>query len=145
MLRMNDGYKFRFNGATDLHRWKPWRRTGIVVRHFASMGPPTYIGGNAAELKAEWTPLLELQWGHRLTSVETITPRQTNTHQYISFNGATDLHRWKPCIMASSCCNLKLCFNGATDLHRWKPGNNRLISIRRGSFNGATDLHRWKH
>jgi len=41
-----------------------------VVRAGASMGPPIYIGGNS--------------WGGRL-------PRIFNS----SFNGATDLHRWK--------------------------------------------------
>ncbi len=36
-----------FNGATDLHRWKPVIFDGYIpVIRKASMGPPIYIGGN---------------------------------------------------------------------------------------------------
>ncbi len=41
----------RFNGATDLHRWKHVLlhdpHVGVCL---ASMGPPTYIGGNCEVL-----------------------------------------------------------------------------------------------
>jgi len=49
----------------------PTEYTGRVIRESASMGPPIYIGGNKAVC---WF----LMWMKR------------------GFNGATDLHRWKP-------------------------------------------------
>ncbi len=133
-----------FNGATDLHRWKPqlwlsqtelshtlqWGHRLTSVETYkqlqekeeltkASMGPPTYIGGNyrlgqRAELSypmLQWGHRLTsvetrigtkcmnlksgLQWGHRLTSVETWIRKPRNRLNQRSFNGATDLHRWK--------------------------------------------------
>ncbi len=40
--------KRRFNGATDLHRWKRkgWNMP-LNFSGWASMGPPIYIGGNS--------------------------------------------------------------------------------------------------
>jgi len=85
----------RFNGATDLHRWKQNHRyrdrTGAVTLQWghrftsvetakalnqlvesskASMGPPIYIGGNDLLFFTKGKPT-KLQWGHRFTSVET--------------------------------------------------------------------------
>ncbi len=110
----------RFNGATDLHRWK-------------RAGADTYLVASSM-----------LQWGHRLTSVETRLLFAIIVLFMVRFNGATDLHRWK-----LSTCQIGrdvwvFSFNGATDLHRWKPGIDALISIVLLRFNGATDLHRWK-
>ncbi len=42
----------------------------------------------------EESPEKRLQWGHRFTSVETVNWGTTKFFP-ISFNGATDLHRWK--------------------------------------------------
>ncbi len=107
------------------------------------MGPPIYIGGNA------------LRGCPRSAAVE-------------SFNGATDLHRWKRHTVARHQHRAPR-FNGATDLHRWKHQScrfgffhgiglqwgHRFTSVEtkhgevvfgetRAGFNGATDLHRWK-
>ena len=58
------------------------------------MGPPIYIGGNRkARASASTKPE--------------------------SFNGATDLHRWKLYCGKNSNPAWRS-FNGATDLHRWK-------------------------
>src|SRR5690606_24394685 len=59
------------------------------------------------------------------------------------FNGATDLHRWRPGIRPDAGTG-RPSFNGATDLHRWR--RRGLISRRERTigFNGATDLHRWR-
>ena len=96
-LRVSGGRGWRrFNGATDLHRWKQVPIPGVVWDELmlqwghrftsvetgtpapggggvggASMGPPIYIGGNLPSVclgKSQWNTL---QWGHRFTSVET--------------------------------------------------------------------------
>ena len=91
---------FRFNGATDLHRWK------LPVE------------------RIETFTFFKLQWGHRFTSVET---RSQNLECFgeKSFNGATDLHRWKR-ETSFPTCGLIRGFNGATDLHRWKLAFNSI-------------------
>ncbi len=108
-----------FNGATDLHRWK---RSGAVIT-------PQHIF---------W-----LQWGHRFTSVETnkhsviVSPRgwaSMGPPIYIGGNQS----------LCKSCHSTKTRFNGATDLHRWKPPLYRWCHSTPSCFNGATDLHRWK-
>ncbi len=181
----------RFNGATDLHRWKrkktydychtvfklQWghRFTSVETSRFsdesgtfslASMGPPIYIGGNLPQRSTTAYYLPELQWGHRFTSVETIAPSSHQLwrdalqwgHRFTSVEtGSDNVFKWQT-----------WGFNGATDLHRWKPpcGTNKgeqhhasmgppiyiggnFIRFRDGirkriRFNGATDLHRWK-
>ena len=109
-----------FNGATDLHRWK--RNNILAVQAYsdtASMGPPIYIGGNGLQSSG-------LQPG------------------IDGFNGATDLHRWKP----SNCSGVIF---GSATASMGPPiyiGGNQQISIKEITrifgFNGATDLHRWK-
>ena len=116
---------------------------GVGARQ-ASMGPPIFIGGNAATLRSSGCA----------TS---------------GFNGATDFHRWKSSSMRRTRRENPPCFNGATDFHRWKCNyvrrcshispklqwGHRFSSVemaaarprRRGNpwrFNGATDFHRWK-
>ncbi len=62
----------RFNGATDLHRWKhDLPDQAMVATNKASMGPPIYIGGNMVSRTRRWWLPTKLQWGHRFTSVET--------------------------------------------------------------------------
>ncbi len=72
----------------------PIHRNKSQTLQTASMGPPIYIGGNPDEEEMDdldkW-----LQWGHRFTSVETGYER-TKEKDRKCFNGATDLHRWKP-------------------------------------------------
>jgi len=92
-----------------------WKKPSV-----ASMGPPIYIGGNGTRRGAGRCWRTRLQWGHRFTSVETYimggavkkTPSLQWGHRFTSvetwnrpfnsvfgvfgFNGATDLHRWKP-------------------------------------------------
>ncbi len=83
------------------------------------MGPPIYIGGNSP---------------HGLPPPK---PRP-------GFNGATDLHRWKPAPAPQRRNRTSGGFNGATDLHRWKLRARSHNSDCSARFNGATDLHRWK-
>ncbi len=59
------------------------------------MGPPIYIGGNNVAGGAVSRRGGGLQWGHRFTSVETNPSGREGKMRRRSFNGATDLHRWK--------------------------------------------------
>ena len=60
-----------------------------------------------------------LQWGHRLSAVETAHPPRIQTRSS-RFNGAIAFRQWKPAVA------------------RWSP---RWV----GNFNGATAFRRWKH
>ena len=82
------------------------------------MGPPIYIGGNGG---VHPRPIKEkqLQWGHRFISVETPITAQPLLLLWSSFNGATDLYRWKH-VQEEEITYLRKSFNGATDLYRWK-------------------------
>ena len=66
-----------FNGATAFRRWKlPKKGPRPETRHLA------------------------LQWGHRLSAMETF-PAQTAVRQWSSsFNGATAFRRWKRLFVA---------------------------------------------
>jgi len=44
----------------------------------ASMGPPIYIGGNFLYKRERVFEMLQLQWGHRFTSVETAQCREVD-------------------------------------------------------------------
>ncbi len=85
----------RFNGATDLYRWKRSRGRDDAPRPDRFNGATDLyrwkqIGG---------VPLLDiqagLQWGHRFISVETVIWRISTPGFWRCFNGATDLYRWK--------------------------------------------------
>ena len=164
----------------------------VVFQRQASMGPPIYIGGNKRNIFHVGMESARLQWGHRFTSVETSpfanhviqlkrasmgppiyiggnrTKFESTFSEVLSFNGATDLHRWKLPLSSSFIIGISS-FNGATDLHRWKrtmqeslsastytlQWGHRFTSVETcfkagcgwadfSSFNGATDLHRWK-
>ena len=90
----------------------------LLFFHIASMGPPIYIGGNSQS----HLPHVQFQG---------------------SFNGATDLHRWKHRVIGF--------LQGLAMLLQW---GHRFTSVETSriprtvqenrSFNGATDLHRWK-
>jgi hypothetical protein len=72
-----------FNGATAFRRWKPdtrgaaWggygrpSRWNLVSGTKASMGPPPFDGGNPEILRGIQRVVRALQWGHRLSTVET--------------------------------------------------------------------------
>ncbi len=109
----------RFNGATDLYRWKPSPTTCKKnSTRSASMGPPIYIGGNPKPM-AQPRANEMLQWGHRFISVETSCISACHPRAATRFNGATDLYRWKHLRCGWFDC-FAYRFNGATDLYRWK-------------------------
>ena len=108
------------------------------------MGPPAFAGGNFDTGSISLIHLRVLQWGHRLSPVETwaSTPRLPLRNR--SFNGATGFRRWKHEGLGKRLPG-QLCFNGATGFRRWKRANSARATVSEASrFNGATGFRRWK-
>ena len=109
-----------FNGATAFQRWK--------LPGCASQSHWTLLGFNGATAFRRWKRIgleptlaewVQLQWSHRLSTME--TPRRSK-------GGRPALSR----------------FNGATAFRRWKPAEPRATKPRTRRFNGATAFRRWK-
>ena len=133
-----------------------------------SMEPPPFSDGNLAGVDSGWQVVVNLQWSHRLSAMETIWS-MSRRPSAITFNGATAFQRWK-LLRPKGATVRMLPFNGATAFQRWKlsgwhggrgyvvgpsmepppfsDGNkgesghtNRGVSR---PFNGATAFQRWK-
>ena len=84
-----------FNGATAFQRWK----LCTLLQEFVngdtpSMGPPPFSDGNFALYYRSLSMGIHLQWGHRLSAMETcLNSSMSRSSQ--SFNGATAFQRWK--------------------------------------------------
>ena len=83
-----------FNGATEIHRWKyesgVLKYTEYDMLQWGHRNSSVEIKQNKQE-KGNKTML---QWGHRNSSVE-IRASRPKWRAGISFNGATEIHRWK--------------------------------------------------
>ena len=159
-----------FNGATAFRRWKRYR-SGPPQLHNRppSMGPPPFGDGNAiaAALPNSITGLLQwghrlsametrwtisgqsrswcLQWGHRLSAMETTTSSTgVVTPTGSTFNGATAFRRWKrdPTVLIS--LNSPIPSMGPPPFGDGNTGGNRAIKSGATTFNGATAFRRWK-
>ena len=85
-----------FNGATAFQRWKQLRRLCVVRRVGPpSMGPPPFSDGNNFAGCVLFGALDHLQWGHRLSAMETTSPAVCCSARWTTFNGATAFQRWK--------------------------------------------------
>ena len=140
------------------------------------MGPPPFGDGNCAGVRAPWTEgKTNLQWGHRLSAMETCRICSVDSCEVYSFNGATAFRRWKraregpppfeetaqseesalqwghrlSAMETAPTLDVDVAvtqpFNGATAFRRWKlfqrkPGQ-RVTLV---PFNGATAFRRWK-
>ena len=92
-------FRRSFNGATAFRQWKPFALSlGCNVFHdgVASMGPPPFGSGNAREWPAFAEQEKALQWGHRLSAVETWKTQMPCEPCVRCFNGATAFRQWKP-------------------------------------------------
>ena len=66
--------RWHFNGATAFRWWKRGMLIpGLQAGNHTSMGPPPFGGGNPRSLRTVWA-MTHLQWGHRLSVVETGQP-----------------------------------------------------------------------
>ena len=85
-----------FNGATAFRRWKlVVAVAGVSLLNEASMGPPPFGDGNSPELWCRCPRSWLLQWGHRLSAMETGAAPARRRHAAAGFNGATAFRRWK--------------------------------------------------
>ena len=109
-----------FNGATAFRRWKLSSTRSKTIRDITpSMGPPPFGDGNKHGITASDFVSLILQWGHRLSAMETLlcsirhreatslqwghrlSAMETRNHplmppiSIVTFNGATAFRRWK--------------------------------------------------
>ena len=114
-------YGPRFNGATAFRQWKPYYPDGCICSRIrasmgpppfgsgnqpylavtdqaprASMGPPPFGSGNSPLYGITYWPPRMLQWGHRLSAVETRFLGLFVPQGFDSFNGATAFRQWKP-------------------------------------------------
>ncbi len=88
-----------FNGATAFRQWK---LRGSLLRsspaRTASMGPPPFGSGNHTTSAGLSCDTQTLQWGHRLSAVETTFFPSIPVIASSSFNGATAFRQWKHCL-----------------------------------------------
>ena len=158
-----------FNGATAFQRWKPDDR-----QRNKSVDSEPFNGATAFQRwkpqASRWGDLFRwcLQWGHRLSAMETCGTPLAVAGPHQPFNGATAFQRWKhhqrhpqrgPALDPSmgpppfSDGNLAQgqriarswpSFNGATAFQRWKLLARHPSVGDFPSFNGATAFQRWK-
>ena len=95
----NASIRAPFNGATAFRRWK-----AIVV--------------STSSPRRE-----SLQWGHRLSAMESAASIPSPSADTPTFNGATAFRRWKGCRSICVTWNQPSSFNGATAFRRWKADN----------------------
>ena len=131
-----------FNGATAFRQWKPHRRDREVGDFIASMGPPPFGSGNFS-WRHSFSPNATLQWGHRLSAVETRDTRTGPDRPHWRFNGATAFRQWK--------LGTVLSFIGGFTASMGPPpfGSGNGCGVRRIAhhsvrFNGATAFRQWK-
>ena len=61
-----------FNGATAFQRWKlDTAALDAKIAEYPSMGPPPFSDGNIKKLDSQDKIHWALQWGHRLSAMET--------------------------------------------------------------------------
>ena len=141
-----------FNGATAFRQWKRRERPQHPQLFLcASMGPPPFGSGNERSAQYLSGAVKTLQWGHRLSAVETRWPRRNTPQSPPSFNGATAFRQWKHQGRPGTKPRTRR-FNGATAFRQWKlyqadAIGHRLSAWKLGhcqSFNGATAFRQWK-
>ncbi len=158
-----------FNGATVFRRWKRYTITGWLRRIFqlqwghrlsavetlhhhrlaaayipASMGPPSFGGGNLCKQKNEINETVELQWGHRLSAVETII-------EVVVTSPPSAMLQWGHRLSAVETYHGNQASAAVCDASMGPPsfggGNSPIGSASANgshSFNGATVFRRWK-
>ena len=135
--------RYRFNGATDFHRWKSDGAGREGHCHTRLQWGHRFSSVEMEASRPRSSPQSPLQWGHRFSSVE--IPGRSGcqcTHArasmgppiFIGGNGGPG-HAWGAGIGASMGPPI---FIGGNDM---RSGG---VVCARPRFNGATDFHRWK-
>ena len=85
-----------FNGAIAFRRWRSLGdRLMLLFAGDASMGPPPFGDGYAWHSEHGEAIIDLLQWGHRLSAMETARSVPSLATPCTSFNGATAFRRWR--------------------------------------------------
>ena len=117
-----------------------------------SMGPPPFGSGNTARVGETASFTFSLQWGHRLSAVETIRSSTNWAPAPRPFNGATAFRQWKlgnrvpgaldrlplqwghrlsavETLIRSLSVAAFQAFNGATAFRQWKLASNVTMAV----------------
>ncbi len=70
-IRNPNGFGFRFNGATDLHRWKHYKTKDDIYYYYTLQWGHRFTSVETSRNNIRSNGYSRLQWGHRFTSVET--------------------------------------------------------------------------
>ena len=134
-------YGPRFNGATAFRQWKLPRGASHPNARPASMGPPPFGSGNTRYPTKSKSLLVELQWGHRLSAVETLECLAGELEGLMMLQWGHRLSAVETRRASPPSCQGGTCFNGATAFRQWKQGGAYPWIP---SFNGATAFRQWK-
>ena len=115
-----------------------------VPHSCASMGPPPFGDGNIALATTSRSPCRLLQWGHRLSAMETVPEPSLRQRQGLASMGPSPFGDGNP-----------TCHQPATLILRLLQWGHRLSAMETwtcqswskpkwGCFNGATAFRRWK-
>ena len=83
-----------FNGATAFQRWKRVRHHSTPAFHGRLQWGHRLSAMETCAFRQDQRVLVKLQWGHRLSAMETRVRPRLYLHRR-SFNGATAFQRWK--------------------------------------------------
>ena len=168
-LNRMSGCLLAFNGATAFRWWKLGQGLEPGLRPFVpsmgpppsgggnylavhcrrqggnpSMGPPPFGGGNRLLKAKDTISGLSLQWGHRLSVVETISKSWALCGCTPPFNGATAFRWWKHQVIIYGSASRSYLQWG----HRLSvvetPAVRPCAPTICSSFNGATAFRWWK-
>ena len=98
------GYRRRrgsFNGATAFRRWKPHGSPRTPPRCRTFNGATAFRRWKPLTVSSSWMCVTILQWGHRLSAMETCLCVHPTPMCRPAFNGATAFRRWKPGVLDS--------------------------------------------
>ena len=102
-------------------------RRHVAPLRRASMGPPPFGSGNNDDIPGESRSGWELQWGHRLSAVETVAPFYNLFPRMFASMGPPPFGSGNQGWLRNTHFHLSR-FNGATAFRQWKPGLWRIIS-----------------
>ena len=126
----------RFNGATAFRRWKLGGLLLVDAVQLASMGPPPFGDGNMCGVPCLVSCQAALQWGHRLSAMETHESGDVDDGNHAAsmepppFGDGNSV--WPPRSSGTASS-----FNGATAFRRWKRSENIRGNRQHPYFNGA--------
>ncbi len=114
-----------------------------LVAGGASMGPPPFGGGKPDRRACVGEQEIALQWGRRLSAVESLPASGWATGQLPCFNGAAAFRRWKVQLQGQG-MNTEWASMGPPPFGGGKQDRRRAGVAGCSCFNGAAAFRRWK-